>query len=1783
MLRLLGGLISSSSDEKKPATPSRTGLTFSLIGGFEGDDLKRKKAEELQDRLLDTEKAGEVGVEEMAEFLDSLPFNGRLEFVIHVLGQSPARDSLALGLFDWCFQGGEEGGDSDGFVMMGCGGTSYLNTQRYPIMRAILSLLGKAEELAIEMFEKYNRTTSTIFKTTFLQTMANNSLFSNARLEETYLASVENDKKVIIEVCKKNPFRADLIAKLVKSGKLDASYTTFAPSSFVQASLDAESFDHTSYKRLLTVGFQNWKLHSAVYLGFLKTQFEKYNHDPLGKGLIFRAFERQLTEKMNPEHAVEIYKLVDTYSPLEVVGGDQGVREYLTRISKAGKLTRRYESVALALPGHQIACSLPPPVKFRLFKELLIETETGVVFRDTHVSFCQGFLTMSAKCFRRSLSDQLLPSIKNCFEKISVEEFWRVLIPKGGARTPVAIAFNSFRTHCQKNLLPKKILQSIEILDAWISLFSRAAPTAKLMADLGLTKQAMSDKWLSAFLELLLPHLQKVSEKASRVLASESMKLQRSSITCYVGYTSLLLSYVRDSLTLESLACSSGLLLRSVNQAVAAAARVCDSFKGDLLPPASSPGACEKKIAALKGIMQELLFLTLKVTEGSISAHPSNEGYADMNRLNELRGSLFNLFTESQLARFALVREKTFEFCIHLRERLELGDERLGEGFVEVVGEDGKVRLCPFNTSYHTQYVSLSSDLLQSVLSSYRKAPEDALATKVWNFIKKLKYPVPSLNANAYLCAVAELPKRAQEQERTSLLSLGASLFAAKQLNNSYASLYARMGLLEEILNSNPENTSTKTYLLELYGDIQVEGVRKLLEEKTRDRDANNRMTAHTKLLSRSMSSFVEAATSLAYVQERIKNEAGLYRPVVYSWITSNIQTIVALSLSKEGTLGDVKKCTQALVKMLRNDVSKRDSVAKNTFQNLANLIISKALTHDNGRCCYDVREEWVNGALLLEWIVKKTIYGDQGWQSIEWPLRGRFPTTHMVAEESLEGVFKEAFDKYYRNGTYFRCLLKKNVFSQGMQIHSSDVFSPEMAVRILLNSLLTVQKSQLDANDPDNKIWIETGADELTEGKFFPKAPQGKTVSMTKLRMEALFKFAWTLWTHVPQLVSFIEKITAGLAPQNNKHALYRAHFSQASALFWTIKGQYPSDSVWYEVKPLRDLSRALFAAALDCKYTQSNQFFTIWKQEKEGYGKADLSILSLNHIQFIATNCSSLHSAYLDKASDKLRKCEMIKVALDLCPSAIHLLSADLIAVRDDILVKFLGVPRSKCYGVFDPSYLKLSVKDQAKPYRLALTSQQVASLGRVVLGTHTRLALDDAMDVSMSPGVRSRSIAQFVESPVSGHQEIIDLLKRLLANRSEEDGALDVLLETVILSVFSTDATWFVLAYLLSPEVISTSPQRTTASILTQMKKWIPVAKVVGVVKILLEPRRRWALKLFLFKSILRLLFDCNIEEGANVFLREWENRYQTEMHKDLQYEMVKLSAEALSSNSAISNVAWKVVESVAADPKASDELLLLLLSPKFSPRSKFATQKTVQVMYSIPRKQEKGEFLKACEKKSKNPVYNFQDEKMAERVSNLLTLLQKTHPKSPVSTLAFVQQFTYSRAVLGEEDNNSIEALRALLVNETTKLDGKPLELTGLEGLRPPMETIEESTHYLLQTVPKIYVGLLLQVLNRKIQEGYPNVQRNADKPFAELASHDYASQLSKLVSLLLSTLASTAPLEVEKRARVSEVLQLLISSMKQSHAMWYKHLVSEPSKNLLRFLGQEKDLLQKALM
>ena len=187
----------------------------------------------------------------------------------------------------------------------------------------------------------------------------------------------------------------------------------------------------------------------------------------------------------------------------------------------------------------------------------------------------------------------------------------------------------------------------------------------------------------------------------------------------------------------------------------------------------------------------------------------------------------------------------------------------------------------------------------------------------------------------------------------------------------------------------------------------------------------------------------------------------------------------------------------------------------------------------------------------------------------------------------------------------------------------------------------------------------------------------------------------------------------------------------------------------------------------------------------------------------------------------------------------------------------------------------------KKQAKaPFSLpGLTLAQVSTFNSKTMRAYTKICYNKAMTISNSASIRSMSVSNFVMSPGSSHNDVISLIKELSASialgkeeaekekerekerekkkeketktetetetekeKEEEkketvvvDRSAELLLESVILSVFQTDAAWFVLEHLLSMEVIGGSNQRTTANILQNLKLWVPIEKIVAILKV------------------------------------------------------------------------------------------------------------------------------------------------------------------------------------------------------------------------------------------------------------------------------------------------------------------------------------------------------------
>jgi hypothetical protein len=188
--------------------------------------------------------------------------------------------------------------------------------------------------------------------------------------------------------------------------------------------------------------------------------------------------------------------------------------------------------------------------------------------------------------------------------------------------------------------------------------------------------------------------------------------------------------------------------------------------------------------------------------------------------------------------------------------------------------------------------------------------------------------------------------------------------------------------------------------LLKDYGDVSDAVVRELLQSATNERDASDRMTVLLVLLDRSRSSgsgnnatrLREVARSLSYAERRINNEAGRDRTQIYDWITANATSIVHLSLTLPQTpeaelLLDVTTISKALTRMLRADISKRDSVAKAKFKALGGTVVRAALSDATICLITQIRQAWLICGIELQWMVVTAYSGDVGWESYVWPL----------------------------------------------------------------------------------------------------------------------------------------------------------------------------------------------------------------------------------------------------------------------------------------------------------------------------------------------------------------------------------------------------------------------------------------------------------------------------------------------------------------------------------------------------------------------------------------------------------------------------------------------------------------------------------------------------------------------------------------------------------------------------------------------------------------------------
>lgn len=1742
--------------------------TFGLRGGFAGDEQKRARASALAERLRGSQSEA-VEVSHVVEVLETLPFPGRVELVLKALCESPSRDRLVRGLFDSCFDEGQApgvGGEPTVEASRGGGGRS-LSPERYFLVRLLVVALPRLGRLGVELFHAYQATSSTVLFRPFLDAVVASPHLTDDELEAVYRGAVDASRKVILEQCKRSPHRRRFVGRLIEQGLAPLSMSCAADPAVVDALLSRGS--PAEVAELERLGFRSWSHLGPVYLAHLRRLLEAHAGDPLRKGKLLREFESRAHDLRSGD-VMALVALCQELQPLEVAPSvGPGVRAHLEQLSRSGAWAGPYEGVTLALPCQRLLHLLRTEDRIGLLRSSVAETPRGWAFTETHRGLCEALLS---KPVRRDSAKRAFASLTcEALEAMSEEALWEL---RTGAATDAAqTTFQSFEAFFDLGRWSRNQL-ALQAVEAWLSLHRRTTPTAAVLARHEGRRSApeLWTLWTRHALSRLLDLATAASKKAAAALDRCSQRAERSTITSYVPFAKLLVDHVQSVLTTPGQRCEPALHL-------AVAADLADATRAlfDRADPAGATVA-SRAVASLRASIEAVLVAALRRVSACLVFEPDREGYVTAAQHGQLAPALGRVCQPHHLTHFPASMPALLELCAELVERVKVPADAARLGFVESVNRRNEKAFFFFDLGVHELWSRTALSLLGALKASCGAREVDA-ASRVWALYKREKYggQAPKRSEKKlreYLLDCLSLPPSVLAAEKAALVDAGAGLLRANELDG-VADSFARAGWLMDVLEREPPAAPVREKYLLKHGDVAVPEVRALLEGATSDRDPALRIQAHVALLDRSQHDPSALAASVAFVARRIRNEAGLHRPLVYQWLNQHASAVVARSLEGdgEGALRDVGVLCDALEKMLRDDVSKRDSVAKSAFRSIAAAILSRALSFDGSRPLLEARRRWISCAVSLDWIVVRALHGDEGSQSFVWPLQGcAMPRERTVPEAWLER-YRAFLVASFRAGQGRFDELRIGLYTRrhGREPGSPPRFEAADAVELLVDALGAV---------------AHPGAarDELAEARAFPAGASADSPLLR--RALALFAFARTRWSEVPRLARFFEAMVESLGAP----ALEASQLRQVLALFEAVRGQYPKGSLWYELPLLARACDGLLRASIRLGLSDAaKRLHPLWVELRRGLGRTPIGAeLSEAQAHYLVAEGAVRDADVLESGSQPDRRCAAARLLLEQTPSAAYVVKDDLVALRDDLLLEYTWRTRGELLGVFDPAWSAAPLPEAEARARapLSVPSNVWPTLDGRTMRTYTLAALESALTVEHSPQARSRHVADFVQSPASSHVEVIELLRRLLrpnagaegapAGTSPEaprDDARELLLETVILSVFQTDAAWSVLAFLLSPEVIATS-QRTTASILTNLQSWVPMDRVVAVLRVLLEPKRRWAIQVFLHKAILRLLLDAESAEARSLFAREWSQRAALQVHPDVRHEMVRLAVGALASPDADkAGLAWTIAEEVARSPSAfGPTTVSLLLLPVWTPERPFVGRRPIDSLLRIqvPDSEVPESFGQLHGKWLAEPPQYFTSVEVRDRMRGLLGAIAQGAQPYP-RTLATCMGFVLSPCAAGELDEPSLSRMQELVLSmsvgwEPDRAVAFPRP-GAAEGEPLPARAAEDE--YLLQVAPRLFAALGLQVLSRELLS-YTEHERQTARALSELCErHPAARALREVFGQCLESLAKAPPIEVEKRSRLARVAHGVLSTANEWGSA--RPLLTQHFQEALRFL------------
>eukprot|EP00978_Attheya_sp_CCMP212_P023523 scaffold72307_cov51-Attheya_sp.AAC.1 len=1552
-------------------------MSIHLLGDFPGDDCLLRNAATILSRTDD------VTAEEVIGLLDSLPYQARIDFMLEFISKNVDKAMVLLReLFDCCFGQLEKeaelsGGDGsyDDFVLVGSGGMEGMRSpirHRHHILRVVILVVPRcgSDEFLLEIYQAYKRVFSNVFHMELLKALARSTV-SDEKLIEEYNEDVPKVQAAIVQTCiSLRQHRAGFLDHLYKTGCIsnaDVQYLVPAGTSSLHDSIFAPKS---------TMRLKNWSVHDTLYYNLLRHLLQEYPYDPIGRGDAFRLFEKRIDDtSMSPENHLKILEITCELQPMELV---PDTPDYVAK--KLRELSINGDLGSAPLNRAELRDSMPSGFdKIRrkdqmswLVSQIVENEQQQLQFKiPTRQDFILNFIANRRGPPTRAPDSFLELIIRSFKTNVSREIFWSTIevtnhIPDG---VPHKL-FAAFRVYIFSIFGEKTIInQNREILLAFSVMYKRFAPSQ------GVENQKLWNKWISTFSSAYSYGIEGIYHKIQGAIQESSPTGERTRATLFVGYMHILLKQYTEGLRLA--------FDRKGIDVITLAEKVLKCF--DMAHGIHSKYHEEPNLPAVRLYtwMNEYIAknilpnLALVPTVTDIS---DKEQYGKKPRVLDVLATISKSKFKGELSLNAV------KILLSVRHAASLDNRALKNGFVEVerCDQDGtsKIVFEKVDTEFHSSIVNTCNSIAKRMLYTLVKDSDDVyipLVIAIWEMLCPSKEVRKEMEKTAseiaklgkemykksrkseglywnhylvrdYMDMITSCKKIVLERERATLIEMGKMLLEVEDFAN-VSSMYKQFSDLSTDIWGCIVGNDVKLSLelAEQHKDVRIPEVWLKMLSSTSGRDANLRILAHIDLLRASLRFGIEEyAKSIIFVSKRTKNEAGLYRRVLFDYLEGTIRDVICKvfeTTHETKRIESTSHIMDALIRFLIDDVSKRDTIAKNNMSRISNIIIRCIMGMPKLTTAgIQLHSMWCNGAVTLDWIVKDSIKGESQLKKYVWPLtEERFSDFIGVIDPvMIESFVRPVMKSTCRLGNelaneVMRLVWSKQFVKDSIPSHR-DKLTPSEQVDILNNAILAAHNYHRVGSTGD-VTWL----DDNVLG-YFP-------------RVLVLFRVIGVRWREALYLVQIFDEVMAKVdwnMPFSQQNA------DDAMSLFELLASlEY---ATWFYdpalVRACDCLFRYIVRWSSDSLSTPVDFLNRRWlpMRRSRPFGLERLNSHPLYCAFIFAKVGPQLQPLILDKNAYQSRNLELqMEITRDLLllegaiGSAIYLssVSSDVLSNRDDLVMKYFDgscLRGDDLMGPFNPRFEIVSPKGEdleqdrksvIQPYRLIPHSKLVKMQSRVILHYH-KFCEGEATDRYKGIATRSNRVAEIMASPVTSHEDVIRLFTTF-----REEGPI---LETLLLGVFQLESVtlWRVLSYILSPAVIEANPQRTTAGLLENLTKVIHESKVTEVFSVLLSDHRRHVLSMFLCKRIISSLFGTSSTNARDILEREWR---RSDVSDDLRHEFCRLailhittvnisSPQEEGTVDHMTSFSWMILKEAATVSNLELDTCVLFLAPHWS---------------------------------------------------------------------------------------------------------------------------------------------------------------------------------------------------------------------------------------------------------